>query len=460
MAYTKKTWIKGEIIKATDLNNIEEGIEESSFYLTVQVPVGSTYPVLCYKPSENDDPIDDADEIVRLLLDKRVKWVLSFNGRSYSIVSIVLDDQLENPKVTTADGTIWVTNSNNQIEYSGSYGLYQYEHDGKLVLALEDILGNTTTYSPGDIIEYLTNDRNGNAYVYYDDTGVNHIIVSYDPQRLSITCDNGDIFIEETIGAESLFVKQDFSGTLMMLHRTTMFIDNSDKPILALLSPDWQDQITEPSDIVRALLSGTTPWVIIEEVNAVPIKKIYNCHAADLDGTYIECDECEYHIDAQNNVFIDTTQPQYEVKEITSSNRTYSLAAFDDISDLPTPTPYVLQSGGYYADAVSTTIAGLRMAGGVSPSINGAILKVDGGSTVDFNPGALDISYAMCEFNQSMNQPIGGANPNTWLTESRTLKSTTAYIGIQFKVNSGEMTDAIRNQLLSTIEIVSNNSEE
>ena len=116
MAYTKKTWKKGDIIKATDLNNIEDGIEESSFHLTIQVPAGSTYPVLCYRPSENDEPIDDADEIVRLLLDKRLKWVLDFNGHSYSIASIVLDNQAKNPKVTTADGSVWITNSNNQIE--------------------------------------------------------------------------------------------------------------------------------------------------------------------------------------------------------------------------------------------------------------------------------------------------------------------------------------------------------
>ena len=316
-------------------------------------------------------------------------------------------------------------------------------------------MGKTTTYYPNDIVEYLTHDRDGNAYVYYDDTGVNHIITSYNPQNLSITCDNGDIFMEESTGTESLFAKQDFSGTLRMLHRDTMPIDGSDKPVLMLISPDGQDQITEPSDIVRALLNGTTPWVIVEDVNAVPIKKIYNCHATDLSGTYIECDECEYHIDTQNNVFIDATQPQYEVKEITHANRTYSLAAFDNISDLPTPTPYELQVGGFYLDTTSTTVAGLRMDGGVSPSINGAILKVTGGNIVEFNPGALDISYAMCEFNANMNQPIGGASPSTWLTESRTLKDTTAYIGIHFKVNSGEMTDAIRNQLLSTISVVS-----
>lgn len=304
MSYTKKTWVTNETIKASDLNNIEEGIEESSFHLTIQVPAGSTYPVLCYKPSENDEPIDDADEIVRLLLDKRLKWALGFNGHGYSITSIVLDNQAKNPKVTTADGSVWVTNSNNQIEYSGTYGLFQYEHDGRLVLALEDTMGKTTTYFPNDIIDYLTNDRNGNAYVYYDDTGVNHIITSYDPQNLSITCDNGDIFMEEYTGSESVFVKQNSSGTLRMLHRTPMDIDDLTKPILTLTSLDGQVEITEPSDIVQALLNGTTPWVIIEEVNAVAIKQILNCKASNLNGTTIVCDEGNYYIDTELNMFV------------------------------------------------------------------------------------------------------------------------------------------------------------
>ena len=94
------------------------------------------------------------------------------------------------------------------------------------------------------------------------------------------------------------------------------------------------------------------------------------------------------------------------------------------------------------------------MDGGVSPAINGAILKVNGGATVQFNPGSLDISYALCELNENMKQPIGGTSTSTWLTENIQLYSTTAYIGIHFKVNSGEMTDEIRSQLLSTISIV------
>ena len=380
MSYTKKTWIKGEIIKATDLNHMEAGIEEASqtsaqpyapvLYMDF---VDDFIPeeeerVLVYRPEDSEaTPIVDADAISDIMLNRAVKWNIQYDERVLAIEQTnftqVSEGVIGITEIKCSDGNILTRNSNNHFVISVSQGLacLNHEHFGTCLALINNNDGAFVSASAIDVMKHLNDVNNRWTVVYASSMAI------------------------QVVNTLQYYQGEEFP-TIIIGNGDTFDIDNIDN--------DW--------------------------------------------------------------VFVlnDGQEPQYEVKELTSSNKTYSMAAFDDISDLPTPTPYELQAQGYYLNTASTTIAGLRMDGGVSPSINGAILKVDGGSTVDFNPGALDISYAMCEFNANMNQPIGGASPSTWLTESTTLKDTTAYIGIHFKVNSGEMTEAIRNQLLSTIEIV------
>lgn len=380
MAYTKKTWTKGEIIKATDLNHMEDGIEEAAqtgaqpyapvLYMDF---VDDFIPeeedrVLVYWPEDSEAaPIVDADAISDIMLNRAVKWNIQYDERVLAIEQTNFTQVSEGvvgiTEIKCSDGNILTRNSNNHFVISVSSGLacLNHQHFGTCLALINNNDGTIVSARAVDVMKHINDVNNRWTVVYASSMAIqviNTLQYHQDEEFPTIIIGNGDMFDIDSIDQD---------------------------------------------------------WVFILN---------------------------------------DGQEPQYEVKEITSGNRTYLMAAFDNINDLPTPTPCVLQTSGYYSDASSTTTAGLMMDGGYSPAINGAILKVNGEDIVDFNPGALDISYALCEFNESMNQPIGGANPNTWLTESKTLKSTTAYIGIHFKVNSGEMTDAIRSQLLSTIEIV------
>lgn len=413
MSYTKKTWQKGEIIKATDLNNMETGIEA----VTDEVEANN----VCF---------DREREVVEFLKEGR--------GTSSAIASVVLssyntiDDKnydanvtgkfkliIGNPIATTRNFQIaMATYSRNTSAILTAYPWLSDYVDENLIMqtTIAGLLSTSigTTYSTGS---YCFSAGNCNV-----STGAaNFNFGQFNKVAGNFTTAIGNGLIAET-------------GPQFCVGRAN---DNKSEDLFEIgngLADVSTGDITR-SNAFRVTFNG----------DAIAQTSL---GIEDGNGGVVTITA------AQLQALLALIPPQYEVKELTSSNRTYSLAAFDDISKLPTPTPYELQAQGYYLNTESTTIAGLRMEGGVSPAINGAILKVDGGSTVNFNPGALDISYAMCEFNANMNQPIGGASPSTWLTESTTLKDTTAYIGIHFKVNSGEMTEAIRNQLLSTIEIV------
>ena len=413
MSYTKKTWTKGEIIKATDLNNMETGIEA----VTDEVEA-------------NNVSFDRERQVVEFLND---------TSASTANLSIVL----------------------------GNYRNANGGHYAALVEGQEKIVVGTAraiTKSAQLAIGLVTNVGAGARAMYpwindYIDEHNNMQTTIAGLSSMAIGTNYSTGTYSFSMGACTVstgpanFNYGQFNktaGNFTVAIGNGLMAETSGQICVGCANVNKSEDIFEVGNGTASASAGT-----IARSNGFRVT--FNGDAIAKTSLGIE--------DGNGGVVTITAEqlqallalipPQYEVKELTSSNKTYSMAAFDDISKLPTPTPYQLQSGGYYLNTVSTTIAGLRMDGGVSPSINGAILKVNGGSTVNFNSGALDISYAMCEFNENMNQPIGGASPSTWLTESTTLKDTTAYIGIHFKVNSGEMTDQIRSQLLSTISIVS-----
>lgn len=413
MAYTKKTWTKGEIIKATDLNNMETGIEA----VTDEVEANNA----CF---------DRERQVVEFLQDGL--------GTSTAISSLVLGGY------SNHYGRTYVPSIQGQLKVVIGNAITSNK-------SLQLIISQLYRVTPGaqNIFPWTVDYLDDNNVMRGTVNGVAAITVGS-----SVGTNQNDFVMGAmnlvTGGIASCFGQYGYvSAHLASVFGEAMLAGYRAQFCVGCANENKEEDAFEIGNGTYDTSAGT-----ISRSNAFRVTKTGSAIAQTSLGIEDGNGGVVTITAEQLQALLALIPPQYEVKELTSSNRTYSMAAFDDISKLPTPTPYELQAQGYYLNTESTTIAGLRMEGGVSPAINGAILKVDGGSTVNFNPGALDISYAMCEFNANMNQPIGGASPSTWLTESTTLKDTTAYIGIHFKVNSGEMTEAIRNQLLSTIEIV------
>ena len=414
MAYTKKTWQKGEVIKATDLNNMETGIEA----VTDDVEANN----VCF---------DRERQVVEFIKEGR--------GTSSAIDAVVLSS------------------------YSTQSGKnYDANVDGKLKIIIGNPIATTKSLQIAMAVQARVTDAVLTAYPwlssYVDENNVMQTtITGLSSMAIGTTYSNGSYsFTAGSCNVSTGSINFNYgqlnkvAGNFTVAIGSGLIAETGAQVCIGRANDNKSEDLFEIgnglADISTGDITRSNAFRVTFNGDAIAQNSI---GIEDGNGGVVTITA------AQLQALLALIPPQYEVKELTSSNRTYSMAAFDDISKLPTPTPYELQAQGYYLNTESTTIAGLRMEGGVSPAINGAILKVNGGSTVNFNPGALDISYAMCEFNANMNQPIGGASPSTWLTESTTLKDTTAYIGIHFKVNSGEMTEAIRNQLLSTISIVS-----
>ena len=147
MAYTKKTWQKGDLIKATDLNHMEDGIEQASQETGVQhVSLDIYYDVeneeKCLAMVVDDNPPVPIDyfDLIDLLNEGSVTSANIYNPATHEVLGTTTLIKCERDKVFIGDSNL--------------YNLYLKPESSEVYLLQEDI-NPIPAYAPALYMDFV-----------------------------------------------------------------------------------------------------------------------------------------------------------------------------------------------------------------------------------------------------------------------------------------------------------------